>query len=215
MTLTLGGKPIAPKQMPLRDGKHKLVTQEQIFRRQSTDPFPPIETFAAETVAHRHSVACDLFGWVEQILSDMAPLADDENWLRLQLREPAFLEHPDRPDALQRLHTMHDQLAQYASDIAYLEAHVDRIWQSLDEADRKPLAGNWVASVTDERLILNAWKHVAPVGYRWPDYYHVQYAWFDQMSPALLHDIKAAWPQAGLPLGRIHEWETEDEASNT
>ena len=210
MGITIGGKPVNAKPVVQRRGKHRQLTMEQIKRRHPADPFPPIKDFEGETVEHRISVGCELKMWAEQKIEELVPVADDENWLRLQLRNPAFLTHPDRPHAVKRWQGYFDQVAEIAGDVAYLEAHADRIWQSLPAGEREPLATRWIADVNDERIILNAWKHIAPVGFRWPDYYRVSLKWFTHLSPVLIQDMRDRWPEDGLPLGRRHEWETDE-----
>lgn len=208
MAILVGGKPVASKKAVQRVGKHRNLTLEQIKKRHPADPFPPISEFASESVEHRISVGCELKMWAEQKIEELVPLADDENWLRLQLRDPEFADHPDRPHGLKRLKTVQDEVGEVASGVAYLEAHADRIWQSLPVDDREELAKRWIADVKDDRLILTVWKHIAPVGFKWPDYYRVSLKWFEYLSPVLVQDMRDAWPEEGLLLGNRHEWET-------
>lgn len=210
MAILIGGKRVDKKPAVERVGKHRQLDMQQIQKRHPADPFPPVSEFQEESVDHRVSVACDLKMWAEQKLEEMVPLADDENWLRLQLREPALADHPDRPHGLKRLKELQDQVGEVASDIAYLEAHADRIWQSLAQSDRGELAKRWIADVTDDRLILNAWRFIAPVGFKWPDYYRVSLKWFEHLSPVLVQDMKDVWPEEGIALGKQHEWETPE-----
>lgn len=216
MGILMGGKPItagkgksAPQQTRL--GKHRLLTAEQVQKRHPAEPFPPIDSFRADTLEHRYSVASDLKGWVEQRLGEIVPLADESEWLRLQLRDPALEGHSMRQDAMERHSDMETQIAELASDVAYLEAHCDRIWQSLDESDRGPLATSWVADNTDERIICNAWTRIAPVGFRWPLNYSVRRIWFNCLAAPLIRDMEEHGLKEGIPLGeQVDPFEVEE-----
>lgn len=210
MTITIGGKPVNAKPVVQRVGKHRQLSMDQIKKRHPADPFPPISEFEAEAVDHRISVGCELKMWAEQELEELVPVADEENWLRLKLRDPDLQDSPHRPGALKKLRGLQDQVAEIASDIAYLEAHADRIWQSLESEDRDPLALRWVASVADDRIVLNAWTRIAQVGFTWPDYYRVNLQWFEHLGPVLIQDMKDRWPEGGIVLGKEHEWETPE-----
>ena len=212
MAILVGGKPVTSKKAVQRVGKHRQLTMEQIKHRHPADPFPSIDEFQKDSVDHRISVSEDLRMWAEQRLTELEPIASDENWLRLQLREPDLQDHPDRPAAKKRLESMQLELAELAGDVAYLEAHADRIWQSLPIEDREDLAKRWIADVEDERLILNSWTRIAQVGFRWPDYYRVDMRWFHHLSPVLIQDMKDAWPEEGVLLGKRHEWDTPPES---
>ena len=212
MGILIGGKPAVAKKATTHIGKHRQLTMDQIKKRHPADPFPAIATFRADSVEHRISVGAELKMWAEQRIEEMTPIADEWDWLRLQLREPALQDHPDRPAAMKRLQGMADQLAELASDVAYLEAHADRIWQSMDPADRDDLAARWVAETTDDRLILHSWLYIAKVGFKWPDYFRVDMGWFDCLADPLKQDIKDRWPKHGICLGKEHELDTPNDA---
>lgn len=211
MTITIGGKPVQPrKAKTIRQatlGKHRLLDGEQIRQRHPGDPFPPISVFRNDPVEERISVGCELQMWVEQKLHEMVVLADEENWLRLKLRDPDLADNPHRPDAENRLTDLQYQLAQTAGEIAFMEAHADRIWQSLDIADRELMAAKWCADVNDDRLILNSWKVIAQVGFKWPDYYQVERSWFSHLGDVLEQDMNDRGLTKGIPLGK--QWEED------
>lgn len=210
MTITLGGKPINAKPVVQRVGKHRQLTVQQIEKRHPAEPFPPIDVFREETVEHRLSVASELKGWVEQRLGELSATIDEQRWLRRKLEDPALTDHPERPSAVKHCRDLEAQIDEYASDIAYLEAHADRIWQSLDPADREPLAMAWVADVTDDRIIMNAWTRLAPVGFTWPVNTRVSGAWFTCLSGPLIEDMYERGLRDGIPLG-VHADPFEEE----
>lgn len=201
MPIVLNGKPIKARANPHRDGKHKLLDAHGIEKRQALDPFPPIDVFRNDTVEHRISVGCELKGWVEQKMGELATTVDEADWLRRQLEDGAHADHPDRPEAVVRCKKLEDDIVDLATDIAFLEAHADRIWQSLDPADREPLAAAWVADVNDDRIILNAWTRIAQVGFRWPKNYGVYRTWFASLSRPLIDDMNERGLKDGIPLG--------------
>lgn len=220
MTITIGGKPITAfdgtKPQQPRLGKHRLLTSEQIVKRHPAEPFPPISAFRNDSVESRLSIACDLKTWVGAKLDEMVPLADESEWLRLQLREPSLEGHSMRQDALDRLRGMNDSLAELGSDVAFLEAHADRIWQSLDPTDRTEMARHWVAKESEDRVILNAWTRIAQVGFKWPDNYMVKRRWFDCLAPPLIFDMEERGLKEGIRLGRIVDpFESEEEHGTT
>lgn len=210
MGILVKGKPVQAKPAVQRVGKHRQLTVEQIQKRHPAEPFPPIDTFRSETVEHRLSVASDLKGWVEQRLGELATTIDEQRWLRRQLEDAAYIDHPDRPHAVKRCKQLEDDIDEYASDIAYLEAHVDRIWQSLDVADREPLAQAWVCDATDERIVMNAWTRLAQVGFTWPANTRVSGAWFSCLARPLIEDMYKRGLRDGIPLG-VHADPFEEE----
>lgn len=214
MGITIGGKPVTPataKTRPLFEGRHRVLTGEQVAKRHPAEPFPPLGVFRNQSVASRLSQACDLKGWVEQRLGEMAELADEAEWLRHQVRDPALEGHRMRQDAITRLRDMNTLIAEYASDAAFLEAHCDRIWQSLDIADREPMATAWVTDPTSDRIILQTWKVLARVGYKWPSRYVIQAKWFDCLARPLVDDMETFGLRELEPLGEIPADPFEDE----
>ena len=189
-----------------------IAAASTIEKRHPSEPFPPIAVFRNDTVEHRLSVASDLKMWVEQRLDEMVPLVDESEWLRLQLRNPALEGHHLRSNALERRNGMETLIAELASDVAYLEAHSDRIWQSLDVADRDNMAKRWVCEPTDDRIICNAWTRIAPIGFTWPINYRVNRKWFACLAPPLIADMEERGLKQGIPLGeQIDPFEVEDD----
>lgn len=215
MTITIGGKPITtatPATPPTRLGKHRQLTVQQIAQRHPADPFPSLDSFRSETVEHRIAVAADLRLWVEQRLDEMVPIAQDEAWLRLQLRDPALEGHRMRQDALERLQGMQDTIADLACDVARLEAHSDRIWRSLEISERGDMAARWVCEPAEDRLIMFAWTRVAQVGFAWPENYRVNRRWFHGLPEPLLFDMEVAGLVDGVTLGEtVDPFEVEEE----
>lgn len=213
MTILLDGKPINAKPAVQRVGKHRQLTMEQIKKRHPADPFPPVDEFRKDSVEHRLSVASDLKLWVEQRLSDLSATIDEQRWLRRQLEDPAHTDHPDRPNAVRQCADLEILIDEYASDIAYLEAHADRIWQSLDVTDRESMARAWVADVTDGRIIMNAWTRLAPVGFKWPANTQVKSTWFACLARPLIEDMYECGLREGVTLGATADpfEENEDE----
>lgn len=215
MTITIGGKPITgtPDKNASRVGKHRQLTTAQIAQRHPAEPFPPLDVFRSQPVSERISYAADLRLWIEQFLDEMVPVAQEEAWLRLQLRDPALQGHRMRQDALERLQGMVDTLSDLACSVAMLEAHSDRIWQSLPIEHRADMAKRWICEVTDERLVLYVWTRIAPVGFAWPENYTVNRKWFHGLPEPVLADMEQRGLTAGLPLGRLVDpFETEGNA---
>lgn len=213
---TIAGKPISsppqPIQQPLRDGHHRVLTVEQIRKRHPADPLPSVSSFANEPVAFRISKGCELKTWVESKLDDMVPLADEETWLALQLREPELESHPMRKDAMKRLEEMRWQISELAMDAAFMEAHADRIWQSLGADDRDLMAQKWVADVSDERIVMNTWTRIAQVGFAWPQNYCVHREWFADLAPPLVLDMKERGLMDDIRLGpQVDPFRSEEE----
>lgn len=211
MAILVNGKPVGSRPVAQRVGKHRQLSMEQIKKRHPAEPFPSIDTFRNETVEHRISVGCDLKGWVETRMGELATAVDEYHWLRRQLEDPEHAEHPARPKAVKRCEALEAEIEELASDIAYLEAHADRIWQSLEPDQRDPLATAWVADVTDERIILNAWTRIAQVGFRWPPNFGVYRTWFRDLSRPLIDDMNQHGLKDGIPLGeQIDPFEEKD-----
>lgn len=212
MTILLDGKPINAKPAVQRVGKHRQLTMEQIKKRHPADPFPPVDEFRKDSVEHRLSVASDLKLWVEQRMGELATAVDEHNWLIRQVEDSRFVDHPDRPEAIERCMRLADEIEELASDIAFLEAHADRIWQSLDPEHRESMAMAWVADVNDERIILNSWTRIAQVGFRWPVNYGVSRKWFACLARPLIDDMNERGLKAGIPLGEQRDpWEDKDD----
>lgn len=214
MGITIGGKPVTPataKTRPLFEGHHRVLTAEQVAKRHPAEPFPSLDVFRNQSVESRLSQACDLKGWIEQRLGEMATLADEATWLTRQLADPALEGHRMRQDAITRLRDMNTLIAEYASDAAFLEAHCDRIWQSLDIPDRASMSAAWAVTAGADRIILQTWNVLARVGYKWPDRYAIQRKWFGCLARPLIEDMEAFGLRELEPLGEIPADPFEDE----
>lgn len=150
--------------------------------------------------------------WVEQLMDEMAVLAR-KNWrLKQKLKDPSLSKGKAR--AMQRSRDQDEQIIQYASDIAMLEAWCDRYWRALPRSVRAKYAMDWSTAPESKRLIGQAWRHIA-ARFNWPDYFTISAHHFRRIPYSLQQDIIASGiTTEGIPLGKDHEWDTPGEISS-
>lgn len=108
--------------------------------------------------------------WIEQKLIEMSALARKRDRLIRKLKDPALQESPQIGSARLRRRQMDSELMQYASDITELEAQADRLWQGMEPSVRGQYSMDWNTPEWTERLIGQAWLHIA-ARQKWPGNY--------------------------------------------
>ena len=147
--------------------------------------------------------------WVEQFMEEMSALAR-KNWrLKQKLKDPN--RSKGRRRALQRRKQQEEQLAQYACDIATLEAWCHRYWKALPRSVRGKYGMDWGTPPEGKSLVGQAWRYIA-TKYRWPDGYIITSQHFRGIPHGLQQEIiKSGITDEGIHLGKPHEWDTPEE----
>lgn len=174
---------------------------ENTKERVLPDPFGPIEAIASQPVYERQRIVHDQGAFVDSWLLEIAVVAKDRAWLKSQIADPRWADHPGRPDALAKIEAMNAQISEIADSIAWAEAFADRQWQTLTPEERKPVAYMWLTSHEDARLVTRAWKDQAQFCCSWPKGFRVEGVWFKNLPDRLYMDLMPLWRPDATWLG--------------
>lgn len=169
--------------------------------RELEDPFMNIEAIAGMDVYERQRIVHDQGAYVDTWLGEIAVLAKDREWLKGQIEDPRWADHPGRPGAIKRIDEMSAKIAEIADSIAWAEAWADRCWQTLTPEERKPVAHMWLTRPEDGRLVTRAWKDQAHFGWSWPKGFYVEGRWFKGLPDAMYLDLQPLWMNTVTWLG--------------
>lgn len=209
MTMTFGGK-----------SADEALTEHMMKQHQEqfgfVKPKDPLVHFKKLRSNHSKRELLSTLGdytlWIEQFLQEMSALARKEWRLTQMLKDPDRSKGKAR--ALRRREDMQEQLAQYAVDIATLEAWCDRYWRALPRSVRAHYGMDWNADPTERRLIGKAWTYKAKQ-FKWPDSFIITEGYFRSLPPQLLHDLKTIGiPAEGVRLGKVFEWDLPEEGTS-
>lgn len=176
------------------------------------DPFGSLNATAALDVFTRQRHILDNGAYVSYWLDAMVPILDERIWLDQQLAVPEFMDHPARPDAVKRQTFLQSELGEYAELISWSEAHADRCWQTLTEAEREPVAHMWLTQPTDARLVGRSWQDQARFFRTWPTGAYVDGRWFVNLHNVLYLDIAHLWNHGPTWLGEPVEMPPDDQS---
>lgn len=191
--------PFDPSTLP--DGAKTLANQP--------DPISPI--YANLPLDRQHELVIQWGECVDVWLGDMVTLITERLFLDAKLALPELQDHPHRPVAENRRDWLNDELRSTAEMITEFEAHADRCWQTMTEAEREPVAHIWLTQPTDTRLVGRAWLDNAKFGRTWPTGAYVDARWFANLHNVLYLDIAHLWNRGPTWLGEPVELPAEPE----
>lgn len=152
------------------------------------DPIPVPNGYSQESLLVEFG---DSTLWLDQWLHELAANTRKLHRLEAKLADPALADSPYRPDAvIRRNDVINDQVAK-ACDVAWTEARCDRLWQAMQVETRESWASRWGVQPEADRLIGQAWKHIAGQE-EWPEGTKAYSWWFGTTDAFLFEALKNA-----------------------